>query len=164
MEESGILIGFAQLSLVLTGFVAVFVAFFSGEEPPSKPDIHHALSMLIGSVLALLVALVPLIVAAYGLKQEELWFWSSGIGLVLSAAYGTMMLNLTLRLTREEFKRAGVLHMIVSYSLGTTGSILMLLNLFGVSTPGPYILGMILTFMVALVGFITFSVQNFLRL
>ena len=52
--------------LLVAGFVAVFVAFFSGNQPPSKPDIHHALSMLIGSVLALIVSLVPLVVAAYG--------------------------------------------------------------------------------------------------
>ena len=164
MEHSSTLIGFAQLSLVLTGFVAVFVAFFSKERGSSKPDVHHALSMLIGSVLALLSALVPLVLDGYGLVGTDLWFWSSVAGLVLSSVYGVMMLNLTLRLSKEEFKQAGWLHMLVSYTLGFSAGGLMLWNVLSVSGPGHYILAMILTFMVALIGFVTFCVQNFLTL
>ena len=70
MEHSATLIGLAQISLVLTGFVAVFVAFHANGRKPTKPDVHHAVSMLIGSVLALLIALVPIVLSAYGLDRE----------------------------------------------------------------------------------------------
>lgn len=164
MDYSGTLIGFAQLSLVLTGFVAVFIAVFSAKGAPSRPDVHHALSMLIGSVLALLISLVPLVIAGYGLTGNDLWFWSSAFGVGLGVIYGASMLNLTLRLTKEEFKQAGVFHMLSSYTLGFGGSALMLWNLLAVPSPGHYMLAMIMIFMVALIGFISFSIQNFLKL
>lgn len=164
MDQSAVLIGFAQACLVLTGFVAVFVTFYSGKYPPSKPDIHHALSMLVGSVLALLMSLAPLVLAAYGLAGVDLWYWSSAFAFGLTIVHAATMLNLTLRLTRAEFKEAGIVHMVTSYSLGTAGSALMLVNVLGDSGPGAYLLGMILVFMVALVGFVTFSVQNFLSI
>ncbi len=164
MDHASVLIGFAQLSLVLIGFVAVFVAFFSDKETSTKPDVHHALSMLIGSVISLIVALVPIVLLGYGLDGENLWFWASVVGLAMGAAYGATMLSISLRLTAEEFAEAGVLHMLSSYVLGITGATLMLWNLLGSAGPGPYLLGMILMFAVALLGFVTFAFQNFLKL
>ena len=164
MEESALLIGFAQLCLVLTGFVAVFVAFFSNGSEASKPDVHHALSMLIGSVLAFVIALVPLVLSAYGLSGTSLWYWSSIVGFALSFAYGAVMSSLTVRLSWEEFKEAGIIHMGISYILGFGAGGLLLWNIVTHPGPGHYVLAMAVTLMVALIGFVSFSVQNFLKL
>ena len=45
MEQEAFLIGFSQLSLVLTGFVSVFVAFFMDSEIPARSVTHHAAAM-----------------------------------------------------------------------------------------------------------------------
>lgn len=164
MEQSNVLVAFAQLCLVLTGFVAVFVAFFSGADKPSKPDVHHALSMLVGSVLAFVISLVPLILNGYGMTGTILWYWSSVIGFGLSMAYGGLMLNFSLRLTWDEFKQAGVVHMFTSYTLGLAGGGFLLWNVLANPGPGHYLLAMTLTLMVALLGFLTFAMHNFLKL
>lgn len=164
MEQSSVLIGFAQLCLVLTGFVAVFVTFFSVEKTKSKPDQHHALAMLIASVVSLIIALVPILFDSYGFVGQDLWFWSSAIGFAISLTFGGVMLSVSLRLSKAEFMEAGLVHMISAYSLGTTGSGFMLWNLISVSGPGPYLLAMVLTFLVGLTGFVSFALQNFLKL
>lgn len=92
------------------------------------------------------------------------FLWSSVAGLALGIVYGGTMLNLSLRLTRDEFRQAGYLHMFCSYTLGISGSLLMLLNLLGNAGPGNYFLAMILVLMVSLIGFVTFAIQNFLRI
>lgn len=164
MDSTSVLIGFAQISLVLTGFVAVFVAFFTGTQTPSKPDVHHAISMLIGSVLALMLSLTPIVLGSYGLSGSQLWYWASLFGVAMGSVYGMSMLRLTLKLTKEEFRKAGLIHMISSYALGTGSTGLMLWNVLTNAGPGHYIMGLVMTLMVALIGFVSFSLQNFLKL
>ncbi|GAB5415825.1 MAG: hypothetical protein Cons2KO_34280 [Congregibacter sp.] len=164
MDHVNTLIGLAQISLVLTGFVAVFVAFYAGTHPPSKPDIHHAFAMLMGSVVALLLTLIPIVLGGYGLSGEKLWYWASLIGAPLGMLWGLSTLRMTLKLSKEEFVQAGIMHMLTAYTLGTSATGLMLWNIFTIAGPGHYVLATILTLMVALIGFVSFSLQNFLKL
>lgn len=163
MDHTTVLIGIAQISLVLTGFVTVFMGFFAGEHPPSKPDVHHAFAMLAGSVLVLLLALVPIVLGGYGFSDSQLWYWSSISGVVMGMVFGASMLRLTLKLTKEEFRQTGLLHMYSCYSLGTGATGLMLLNVLSNGGSGHYVLAVVMFLMVALVSFVAFSVQNFLK-
>lgn len=47
MEQQNFLIGFAQLALVLTGFVSVFVVFHVDEASKSRVNTHHATCILL---------------------------------------------------------------------------------------------------------------------
>ncbi|MFK8040814.1 hypothetical protein [Congregibacter sp.] len=163
MDYTTVLIGVAQISLVLTGFVAVFMGFFAEAQSPSKPDVHHAFAMLAGSVLVLLLALLPIVLGAYGFNDSQLWYWASMSGVVMGVVFGASMLRLTIKLTKEEFRQAGLLHMYSCYSLGTGATGLMLWNVLVGAGPGHYLLAVVMNLMVALVSFVAFSIQNFLK-
>ena len=163
MEQEAFLIGFSQLSLVLTGFVSVFVAFFMGSEESTRPMIHHAASMLAGSLLSVITALSPIVLFHYGMKDEKLWYWSSVLGLAVGTVYFTYMLSLSIRLTRVEFKEAGLIHMLASYGLGFIAFGLLISNLISGAGPGHYVLASISMFMIAVIGFVTFSLQKVLK-
>ena len=163
MEQQGFLIGFAQLALVLTGFVSVFIGFQIDEAAKSRVVTHHATSILIGSLVAFFGALIPIAMYNFGLDGAALWKWSSAGLFGLSFSYFLIMINMTIRLTKAEFKEAGYLHMTSSYALGWAGGGALLWNVFSAAQPGYYVLACMLTLIAALVGFVAFSVQKILH-
>ncbi|MEO1552851.1 MAG: hypothetical protein AAFR82_02875 [Pseudomonadota bacterium] len=163
MEQQSFLIGFAQLALVLTGFVSIFVVFQIDEAAKSRVNTHHATSILLGSLVAFFGALIPIAMYNFGLVGDGLWRWSSAALFVLSFSYFLIMFNMTLRLTKAEFKEAGYLHMTLSYSFGWAGGGALIWNVLSAAHPGYYVLACILTLVAALVGFVAFSVQKILH-
>ncbi len=162
MEQQEFLIGFAQLSLVLTGFVAIFIIFLIGPEQKSRVNTHHAASIMIGSIVATLSALIPIVFYNYGYTGDSLWWWSSVLMLVTGAANFLIMGTLTIQLNKQEFKDAGYVHMTVSYGLGACAVGLLLYNVFGQLHVGHYILSAILVFCISVIGFVTFAAQKIL--
>lgn len=163
MEQQSFLIGFAQLALVLTGFVSIFVVFQMDEAAKSRVNTHHATSILMGSLVAFFGALIPIAMYNFGLVEETLWKWASVVLFALSFSYFLIMLNMTIRLTKAEFKEAGFLHMASSYAFGWAGGGALIWNIFSAAQPGYYVLACILTLVAALVGFVAFSVQKILH-
>ena len=163
MEQQNFLIGFAQLSLVLTGFVSIFVVILIDKNEKSRVNTHHAASILVGSLLTLIATFTPLALYHYGLAGERLWWWSSLCFFLLSLTYFFAMLSLTLQLTKEQLKEAGYIHMFSSYGLGTAAGGIMLMNLISSPIPGNYILALIINLMVPLIAFVTFSAQKVLH-
>lgn len=162
MEQQGFLIGFAQLALVLTGFVTVFVAVQVDQHSKSRVITHHAASILVGSLVAFIGALVPIVLFHFDVTGDALWWWSSvvlsGFGLI----YFLSMMRMTFGLTWEQFKEAGILHMFFSYGTGVTSGGLLAWSVFVEAAPGLYIASAVLNLLTALIGFITFSVQKIL--
>lgn len=162
MEQQNFLIGFAQLALVLTGFVSIFVVFQIDHEAKSRVNTHHATSILFGSLVAFVGGLIPIALFHFDMTGEALWWWSSlGLG-VVAVTYFMIMLNMTFRLTKAQFKEAGYLHMFFSYAMGISAGGLLGWNLLIGAAPGFYVAACILNLLVALIGFITFSVQKIL--
>ena len=160
MEQQNFLIGFAQLSLVLTGFVSIFVVFMIDKNEKSRVNTHHAASILVGSVLTLLATLVPIVLHHYGLEGETLWWWASAVFMGLSGSYFFCMASLTVQLSGAEFKEAGYLHMGSSYLLGFGAAAVILLNLLGPATPGHYVFALVINMLVPLIAFVTFCAQK----
>ena len=160
MEQQSFLIGFAQIALVLTGFVSIFVVFLIDKNEKSRVNTHHATSILVGSVVTLLGTFAPIVLFHYGLMGEELWWWSSVVFMVLASAYFISMASLTFQLTKEQFKEAGYIHMASSYALGFTAAGVNLLNLIGTPSAGHYVLALIVNLLVPLIAFVTFSAQR----
>ncbi len=163
MEQQNFLIGFAQLALVLTGFVSVFVVFQIDETEKSRVNTHHATSILMGSLVAFFGALIPIAMYNFGLVGDALWRWSSVVLFGFSFSYFLIMINMTIRLTKAEFKEAGYLHMASSYAFGWAGGGALIWNAYSAAQPGYYVLACIVTLVAALVGFVTFSVQKILH-
>ena len=163
MEQQAFLIGFAQISLVLTGFVSVFVVFLINQDEKSRVNTHHAASILVGSLITLIATFIPIVLFHYGLEGESLWWWSSLGFMLLTFTYFITMASLTLQLTKEEFKAAGYIHMGSSYFLGTSAAVINLLNLIDVPLPGHYALALVVNLLVPLIAFVTFSAQKVLH-
>nr|WP_070959758.1 hypothetical protein [Hyphomonas sp. Mor2] len=162
MEQQGFLIGFAQLALVLTGFVSIFVVFQVDQTSKSRVITHHAASILVGSLVAFIGALIPIVLYNFDVTGATLWWWSSLILSGFGAVYFASMLRMTFGLTWAQFKEAGILHMFFSYSTGMTSGGLLVWNVLEPAAPGFYIAACILNLLAALIGFITFSVQKIL--
>lgn len=162
MELQGFLIGFAQLALVLTGFVSVFALLLTTEKEKSRVNTHHAVAMLLGSLITVVASLVPIVLFHYGLEGHALWWWSSLAATALGAVNFCIMISLTLQLTKVEFKEAGYLHMCSSYSFGTLAVSLLAWNVFVQPSVGNYVLAIVMTFLIAVIGFVTLSVQKLL--
>lgn len=163
MEQQEFFIGFAQLALVLTGFVSVFIIFLIGEADKSRANTHHATSILVGSLLSLIAALLPVVLYNYGFEGERLWWWASIGFSVISFTYFLTMLSMTVQLTRAQLAEAGYAHMISSYLLGIGAFGIVALNLIGPPVPGHYILALVINFLVPLIAFVTFSAQKVLH-
>ena len=163
MEQQEFLIGFAQLALVLTGFVAIFVIFLIGGEQKSRVNTHHAASMIIGSLVSVAGALIPIVIYHYGYTDSTLWWWSSLFLLVFGIVNFVIMFLLTTGLTRQELQEAGYIHMLSSYSLGTLAVSLLVYNLAFELSVGNYIFSMVLTFSISVIGFVTFAAQKILH-
>lgn len=163
MPQQEFLIGFAQLALVLTGFMSAFLVYSFQEEEKSRVTTHHATSMLVGSVITMIAAIVPIVIAYYGFEGEELWWWSSLVFALFSLTFGGMMLSMTLRLTGAEFREAGLVHMISSYCFGTGAFVFCVLNLLGPANPGHYALALLLNLLVPLIALIALSIEKVLH-
>jgi hypothetical protein len=160
MDQQDFLIGFAQISLVLTGFVSFFVVFLIDRSEKSAVNTLHAASILIGSVLTLIATFIPLILFQYGVFGEKLWWWSSFFHSIIGSVYLFVMLSLTIPLTKKQYREAGYIHLVTSYSLGTTAGVFNVLNLIGPSIPGHFILALVIGFLIPLMTFVTFSAHE----
>ncbi len=162
MEQQSFLIGFAQLALVLTGFVSVFVAVQVDQREKSRVITHHAASILVGSLVAFIGALIPIVLFHFDVTGDALWWWSSVILSGFGLIYFSSMLRMTFGLTWQQFKEAGILHMFFSYGTGLTSGSLLAWSILVDAAPGFYVASVILNLLTALIGFITFSVQKIL--
>lgn len=162
MEHEGFLIGFAQLSLVLTGFVSIFAATIAGKVN-SFTTMHHAASMLAGGLVSLALSITPLVLNAYGFEGVLLWRYASAIGIAAELAYLSVILPMSLKLSQEQLKEVGIFHVVSSYMLGIVSFILLVLCVFTASNPGHYILAVTLIFFTAALGFITFAFEKILN-
>lgn len=160
MELQGFLIGFAQLALVLTGFVSVFALLLTTEEEKSRVDTHHSVSLLVSSLITVVASLVPIVLFHYGLEGHALWWWSSLVATALVVASFCIIIPLTLQLTKVEFKEAGYLHMCSSYSFATFSFSLLAWNVFVQPSAGNYVLAIVMLFLIAVIGFVTLSIQK----
>ncbi|MEM1401787.1 MAG: hypothetical protein AAGG55_00525 [Pseudomonadota bacterium] len=104
MAHESFLIGFAQLSLVATGFLSVLFVFMAPEDGGSRVNTFHAFPVLMGSLICLVASIVPLLLSAYGFEDRAMWWWASVAAFGLGTVFFTVGVWLTVQLTKAEFK------------------------------------------------------------
>ncbi len=160
MQHESFLIGFAQLSLVMTGFVTALFIFMVPEDGRSRVNTFHAFPVLMGSLVCLLASIIPLLLMAYGLEGRPLWWWSSVAGFAMGTVFFIVTVSLTAQLTKAEFKELGPIHIIAAYFLGAIAMMLLAWNIFIDVQSGHYLTATVLTFFASLVGFVAFAIQK----
>ena len=83
--------------------------------------------------------------------------------LIAGAAVTLMMATLTFQLTPAERRELGILHLAVSYGLSACTFGPLLWNVAMTPLVGNYVLAISLMFVVAVIGFTTFSLQKILH-
>lgn len=163
MEQQEFLIDFAQLALVLTGFVSIFVVFLIGGDQKSRSNTHHAAAIIIGSLVSVAGALIPIVIYHYGFIDDLLWWWSSVALMVLGLANFFIMGFLTAGLNRQQVKEIGHIHIVAAYGMGTIALGLVAYNIFFETSVGNYVLSLVLTFSISVVSFMSFTAQKILH-
>ena len=162
MQHESFLIGFAQLSLVMTGFVSVLFIFMAPEGGRSRVNTYHAVPIIMGSLICLLASLIPLLLNAYGLEGRTVWWWSSVAGFALGTTYSIVALSLTAQLTKAELKELGPIHIIAGFVMGAIAMLLLGWNIFVDVQIGHYLTATVLTFFASLIAFVAFAIQKML--
>lgn len=160
MPHESFLIGFAQLSLVATGFISVLFVFMAPEGGRSRVNTFHAFPVLMGSLICLVASILPLLLTAYGLEGRALWWWASVVAFGLGTGFFVVGGWMTVQLTKAEFKELGPIHVIAAYVLGTISMLLLAWNIFGDVQSGHYLTALVLTFFASLIGFVAFAIQK----
>lgn len=160
MPHESFLIGFAQLSLIATGFLSVLFVFMAPEGGGSRVNTFHAFPVLMGSLICFVASILPLLLAAYGFEGRALWWWASVAAFGLGTGFFAVGGWLTIQLTKAEFKELGPIHVIAAYVLGTVAMLLLALNIFGDVHSGHYLAALVLTFLASLIGFVAFAIQK----
>lgn len=163
MEQQEFLIGFAQLALVLTGFVAFFLVFLISGDQKSRANTHHAAAIIIGSLVSVAGALIPIVFYHYGIIDDNLWWWSSIMLIAFGLANFFIMGFLTAGLHRQELKEIGYIHMVSSYGTGAIALGLVAYNIFFEVSVGNYVLSLVLTFSISVFSFMSFTAQKILH-
>lgn len=158
MEHSDTLLGFAELGVGLGGFASIFLALTRRGERLAPGDAYPVRWMLINSLGAAGLAIVPVAVEALGLAPPRLWQLCSGLHVALMLA-GTIPAALQESRRLDPEQRASIDPRVQAFGWCTAGAIFLAqaLNTLGWlvgPAAGPYLVSLGLMLVVGGVHFI----------
>ena len=163
MEGAGTLELLAELAIGVLGFSGIVAAIGqrgSGEWAPM--DRGRFFFMVFSGALVIILALLPFPLHYAGLEVASLWSWSSGAGALLIFLYFIGVKRATPNAgVREMYRDPEASNVALGFGLlASFGSVLLLcLNAMGIlfdRTFVPYLVAVLLIFVVSLVAFVRF--------
>ena len=111
MDLDTLLIGFAQIGIVLIGFISVFLTFLLRDTTLDNVMRMHARALIMTAPLALAAAIVPLALFGFGVNETAALRWS--IIILAGPGMAAAILNNYhfVKLSAPERKRTGYSHM-----------------------------------------------------
>lgn len=155
----------AELAVAFVGFLAIFLIFARREGRFSPPDSLRVRSILISSLFAMFLALLPLMLHLYGMRPSALWRTVSATGLIVGMLVGVGIARRQLALSPEERSAVGTVHTLVAWGLFTAAAVLFAgnaLGVFGAPTAAPYVTALVCALGVATSNFVTIAFQRLL--
>lgn len=138
MEVTAVLVGFAQVIVVLVGFISIFLTFLLRDNDPDPVMQMHARALIMVAPGVLIYALVPLVLAAFGLGIERAMQWMAGIGLLPFLVGSGLNFRSFFALSFNEKRRTGYYHMVLAGLIKAGVLACTLLILAGVAIVGNY--------------------------
>lgn len=114
MDISSILMGYAQIGVVLVGFSSVFFAIFLRDNKTDPVLAMHARALIMVSPIVLMAALLPLTFIGFGMTVDDSLRWSLAILFIPSLIAGILNNYQFFRLSVEDKKRTGYWHMVLA--------------------------------------------------
>ena len=138
MDLSSMLMGYAQIGVVLVGFSSVFFAFFLRDNKTDPVLAMHARALIMVSPIVLMAALLPLTLMAFGLSLGASLRWS--LFVLLGPGLCAAILNNYhfFRLSKEDKKRTGYWHMVLANCIAFAMTVCSVLIISGKAIAGGY--------------------------
>lgn len=162
MPYESILIGMSQLGAVFAGFIAIFTAFTRPDGRFSRAESLRIRSMLYASFLTVLGSLWPLVVAAYGVAEADLWQRSAVLFLTTGSIAFVDAARQNLSLRESQRSEVGRVHFFVSWGLASAAVVLVSMTALGYGHAGHYLLAIVLALAVAITNFLTSTLLRLL--
>ncbi len=160
MELEAFFLTTAEISVVLIGFVTVFLTFLIGGNDVGKADRMHSRALLTSAYPMLFVPLVPLAAIGYGASEATALFAFHVTGMVISSGIGIVMHWFYTRLTLAEVREVGWLHTIVSFGLGYGAAGFFLAGALGYAPQGNAVVAVIFSFLLPGTALFSFAAQR----
>ena len=138
MDLSAMLMGYAQIGVVLVGFSSVFFAFFLRDNQTDPVLAMHARALIMVSPLVLMAALIPLTLMGFGLGDENALRWSLFVLIVPGFCAGILNNYHFFQLSKKDKKRTGYWHMVLANSIAITMTVCSVLIITGKAIVGGY--------------------------
>ena len=134
-----VLLGFAQIGVVLLGFTSIFLAFFlrQGETDPVMG--MHARALIMVAPFVLFLAILPIMFMGFGLGPDDAMRLSTVILLLPGLAAAVANNYNFIRLNTDERRRTGYFHMFLANLIVLSMFVFSVLILGNFTVQGPYI-------------------------
>lgn len=161
MRDTDFLIGFANLSVVLAGFVSIFLVSIARDGKLSPPDQIHFIVMLSASMTLLAGSLIPFIFYFFGWTEAGIYQASAAVLIFLLLLCTIAVTYRLYRLNRKQVKDVGYLHLSLSYLMAGVAVVLTIAAVIGYQSRTTYLSGLVVGFFIGALGFLSFAIQNF---
>lgn len=156
MQGSEALSTIAEIGLGLAGFTGILVALARTPEPFGRPEVLRLLLLIVSSLGATFLALLPFALHESGVGESACWRFSSGL-LAAFTSTSLAVLGYQIQRHRREFGELFSRAVFAIVSAGTVAIVaLQAGNVFAVGgTPrvGPYLFGLLWLLLVASIQF-----------
>lgn len=160
MQLEGFFLATVNISVVLIGFVTVFLTFVMNGRETNRPDRMHSRSLLTSSYSLLLVPFVPIAAKAYGANEATALFAFHVAGFCAVLGTGAVMMWFFFRLTRAEMKQAGVIHNVVSFATGAAAAGFFLAGARGHAPAGNAVMAVVVMLLLSATALFSFAAQQ----
>lgn len=160
MELEPFFLTTAEISVVLIGFVTVFLTFLIGGSDVGKADRMHSRALLSSAYPMLFVPLVPIAAIGYGATESSALFAFHLTGVVVSSGIGLVMHWFYSRLTWAEIREVGWVHTAVSFGLGYGAAGFFFAGALGYAPEGNAVVAVILSFLLPGTALFSFAAQR----
>jgi hypothetical protein len=155
----------AELGVAFAGFLAVFLIFARREGRFSPADSLRVRSIIVSSLSAVFLALLPLALNLYGLEGLSLWRVASILALAVGTATSLHVGIKQYKLPPEERVTVGFVHSNSAWGLVFVAGLLLTSNILGLPrepSAAPYLAALICALGVATSNFVTIAFQRLL--
>lgn len=160
MELEAFFLTTAEISVVLIGFVTIFLTFVMSGREIGKADRMHSRALLTGAYPLLFVPFVPIAANAYGASEATALFSFHLAGVLASVMIGAVMMGFYSRLNWADIEEVGWIHSVVSFSLGWGAWGFFLAGTLGYAPAGNAVVAVILTFLLTGTALFSFAAQQ----
>ncbi|MFN2100344.1 hypothetical protein [Altererythrobacter sp. MF3-039] len=160
MELEAFFLTTAEISVVLIGFVTIFLTFVMSGREIGKADRMHSRALLTGAYPLLFVPFVPIAANAYGVSEATTLFSFHLAGVLASVMIGVVMMGFYSRLSWADVKEVGWIHTVVSFALGWGAWGFFLAGMLGYAPAGNAVVAVILSFLLTGTALFSFAAQQ----